>query len=63
MLQFVLPLECVRRLEEITGKNIPFYKVDLLETDALREIFRKVRFPVCFFQITLVWLLPHQICS
>jgi len=37
-----LSLECVRRLEEITGQNIPFYKVDLLHTDALREVFRKV---------------------
>jgi len=39
-------LECVRRLGEITGSKIPFYKVDLLDTDALREVFRKVHFIV-----------------
>jgi len=40
--RIVCALECVRRVEEITGQHIPFYKVDLLHTDALREVFRKV---------------------
>jgi len=26
----------------MTGHNIPFYKVDLMDTDALREVFKKV---------------------
>ena len=34
--------ECMRRLEEITGHDIPFYKVDILDADALRDIFSKV---------------------
>lgn len=36
--------ECVRRVEEITGKSIPFYKVDLLDKKALEEVFKKHKF-------------------
>lgn len=31
--------EAVKRVEEITGATIPFYKIDVRERDALREIF------------------------
>ena len=31
--------EAVRRVEKITGSNIPFYPVDLLDIDGLRNIF------------------------
>lgn len=34
--------ECVNRVEEITGKSIPFYKVDLLDKAAVQEVFKKV---------------------
>jgi len=33
--------ECIRRVEEITGQKIPFYKVDLLDKPALEEVFQK----------------------
>jgi len=49
--------ECVRRLEEITGHKIPFYKVDLLDTDALKDVFRKVILfasTFCIFTIILL---------
>lgn len=29
-------------MEEITGKKIVYYSVDLLNKDALKEVFRKV---------------------
>jgi UDP-glucose 4-epimerase len=31
--------ESLKRVKEITGKDFPFYKVDLLEESSLRKIF------------------------
>ncbi|XP_031551475.1 UDP-glucose 4-epimerase-like isoform X2 [Actinia tenebrosa] len=36
--------ECVRKVEEITGKSIPFYKDDLLNKEAVDKIFTKHKF-------------------
>jgi len=36
--------ECVRRVEEITEKKIPFYEVDLCDKEALRGVFKKHQF-------------------
>lgn len=33
--------EAVRRVEQIVGKRIKFYKADVLDKDAMREIFKK----------------------
>lgn len=33
--------ESVRRVEQIVGKKIKFYKADVLDKDAMREIFKK----------------------
>lgn len=33
--------EAVRRVEQIVGKEIKFYKADVLDKDAMREIFKK----------------------
>lgn len=34
-------MESVRRVEELTGKEVPSYAVDLLNADALRNVFEK----------------------
>lgn len=34
--------ESVNRVKKITGKDVTFYKVDLLDKEGLREVFRKV---------------------
>ena len=34
--------ESITRIEKIAGKKIPFYKVDLLDIAALRDVFAKV---------------------
>lgn len=31
----------LQRVEAITGKQVPFYKADILDRDALSEIFKK----------------------
>ena len=36
--------ESLRRVQEITGKPLTFYKVDLLDRDALRQVFSKHKF-------------------
>lgn len=36
--------ESMKRVEEITGKELKFYSVDLLNKDALKDIFRKHNF-------------------
>lgn len=36
--------ESVRRVEEITGKKITFYDVDLLDKNALKDVFSKHKF-------------------
>ena len=33
-------LEAVRRVEELSGKKLPFYEVDLKDIDALRKVFK-----------------------
>jgi len=33
--------EAVRRVEELSGRKIPFYKVDLKDIEALRDLFEK----------------------
>jgi UDP-glucose 4-epimerase len=35
--------ESLRRVEEITGKSIPFYQVDLLDKESLENVFEKNR--------------------
>jgi len=57
----VLAAECIRRLEEITGQNIPFYKVDLLHTDALREVFRKV--PISCIVFKCIFIMCSSVCQ
>ena len=37
-------IESLKRMEEITGKKIVYYSVDLLNKDALKEVFRKVSY-------------------
>lgn len=36
--------ECVRRVEKITKRNIPFYEVDLLDKASVRSVFTKHKF-------------------
>jgi UDP-glucose 4-epimerase len=36
-------IECIKRVEEITGKTIPFYKEDLLNKEAVQKVFSKVQ--------------------
>ena len=33
--------ESLNRVREITGKDLTFYKVDLLDADAVEDVFRK----------------------
>jgi len=56
MVWIAFTVECVRRLEEITGRNVPFYEVDLLDTAALRVVFRQVTFLSCMFYYLFNWL-------
>lgn len=37
-------IESVRRIRKMTGKEVDFYKVDLLDVDKLREVFQKYKF-------------------
>jgi UDP-glucose 4-epimerase len=37
-------IESVHRLEEISNQKIPFYEIDLINTEQLREVFRKHKF-------------------
>lgn len=39
--------EAVRRVEEITGKKIIFYQLDLRDTQSLRNVFAKHKFDAC----------------
>lgn len=38
----------LKRVEQITGKKITFYKCDLLDKEIINEIFNKVR-KLCFY--------------
>jgi UDP-glucose 4-epimerase len=40
--------ESLRRVQELTGKKITFYKVDIRDREGLDEIFRKVSFAWIF---------------
>mgnify|MGYP000323253975 CR=1 FL=1 len=37
----------LQRVEAITGKHVPFYKADILDRDALNEIFEKETIDSC----------------
>ena len=37
-------IESVQRVEKLTGKKVDFYKVDLLDVEKVREVFRKYKF-------------------
>ena len=37
----------LERVEKITGKSVPFYKADILDRDALNEIFDKESIDSC----------------
>lgn len=37
----------LQRVEEITGKSVPFYKVDLLDENGLEEVFKKENIDSC----------------
>ena len=39
---FILFTESIRRVNEITGKTVPTCSVDLLNVDALRDLFKQV---------------------
>ncbi|MBE5886580.1 MAG: UDP-glucose 4-epimerase GalE [Lachnospiraceae bacterium] len=37
----------LQRVEKITGKKVPFYQVDILDEEGLREVFRKEQIESC----------------
>ena len=37
----------LQRVEKITGKSVPFYKADILDREALNEIFEKETIDSC----------------
>lgn len=41
----------LQRVEEITGKKVPFYKADIKDRESLDEIFKKVRIN---FKVSLI---------
>ena len=41
MLWTVVFPECIKRVEQITGSKIISYKLDCLDLDSLRNVFRK----------------------
>ena len=43
-LDFLSSVESLKRMEEITGKKLVYYSVDLLNKDALKEVFSKVSY-------------------
>ena len=62
--------EGMKRVAEITGKNVPSYSIDLLDTEGLRGIFQKViyaciltllvSFPSIWWSVVLrVGFIPH----
>jgi hypothetical protein len=44
---FVAVSDCIRRIEQITGKTVPFYEVDILNSAGLREVFSRVSTTWC----------------
>ena len=43
-LDLLSSVESLKRMEEITGKKLVYYSVDLLNKDALKEVFSKVSY-------------------
>ena len=41
-LDLLSSIESLKRVEEITGKKLDYYSVDLLNKEALKEVFSKV---------------------
>ena len=39
--------ESLKRVEEITGKKVPFYQVDILDREGLEEVFAKEKIDSC----------------
>ena len=39
--------ESLHRVEKITGKKVPFYEVDILDEEGLREVFKKEEIDSC----------------
>ncbi len=39
--------KALERVEKITGKKVPFYKVDILDRKAMEEIFSKEKIDSC----------------
>ncbi len=37
----------LQRVEKLTGKKVPFYQVDILDEEGLREVFRKEQIESC----------------
>lgn len=49
----------LKRVEEITGKSVVFYKCDLLDFGKLEEIFEKVRNNLKIFDLKLPTFLIY----
>lgn len=54
--------ECMKRVEEICGKTIPVYKVNLLDKEELRNVFKKVSSDFTF-KLKLVVFAPCRMCE
>ena len=39
--------KALQRVEKITGKKVPFYKTDILDREALNEVFEKESIDCC----------------
>ena len=48
----------IPRVEAITGKKVPFYKADILDREALEEIFSKEQ--ITFLRLTRFWRLRSR---
>ena len=51
-LDLLSSVESLKRMEEITGKKLVYYTVDLLNKDALKEVFSKVSY---IAKLILLW--------
>ena len=50
--------ECLKRVQELTGKIVTFYLVDLRDLEKTREIFSKVSFSA--FHICEFFIFYHE---
>ena len=41
---YLVKLESIRRVEEITGKKISYYSVNLLDKNSVKDVFCKVMY-------------------